>query len=53
MERLLCKNCNTKFFGTAKNKSICPKCHTLYVRKSKKVDTIDFDLEKEEDFEEE
>ena len=42
MERLLCKECECKFFGGDFNKYTCPKCKTVYIRKSKKVDIKDF-----------
>jgi Zn finger protein HypA/HybF involved in hydrogenase expression len=42
LERLMCKECNQKFFGGEFNKYSCPKCHTAYIRKSKKVDMADF-----------
>jgi len=38
MERLLCEKCKQKFFGGDFNKYTCPKCKTVYLRKSKKVD---------------
>ena len=42
MERLLCHNCNKKFFKNLQNNGSCPCCKTLYVRKSKKISIEEF-----------
>jgi Zn finger protein HypA/HybF involved in hydrogenase expression len=41
LERVSCQECKIKFFAGAFNRMVCPKCKTIYIRKSKKVNLED------------